>query len=46
MIQQIEKEEISFWGCKVNNELSGIIATRGSNHICLLFVKKEFHKRG
>jgi GNAT superfamily N-acetyltransferase len=46
MIEQFETEKIFFWGCKVNNELTGVIATRGMNHICLLFVKKEFHKRG
>lgn len=46
IMEQFEREEISFWGCKVNNELAGVIAARGSNHICLLFVKKEFHRRG
>lgn len=46
MIEQFEIERIVFWGCKVNNELTGVIATRGMNHICLLFVKKEFHRRG
>lgn len=46
MIKQFETEEIFFWGCKVNHELTGIIATRGMNHICLLFVKKEFHRKG
>jgi GNAT superfamily N-acetyltransferase len=46
MIEQFETEKIVFWGCKVDNELTGVIVTRGMNHICLLFVKKEFHRRG
>ncbi|WP_419887846.1 GNAT family N-acetyltransferase [Neobacillus niacini] len=46
MIKQYEKEEIFFWGCVVNNELTGVIATRGSNHICLLFVNKQYHRQG
>jgi GNAT superfamily N-acetyltransferase len=46
MLEQFETAKIVFWGCKVDNELTGVIATRGMNHICLLFVKKEFHRRG
>jgi GNAT superfamily N-acetyltransferase len=46
MTEQFETSKIVFWGCKVDNELTGVIATRGMNHICLLFVKKEFHRRG
>nr|WP_218833123.1 GNAT family N-acetyltransferase [Bacillus sp. 7884-1] len=42
MLEQFETSKIVFWGCKVDNELTGVIATRGMNHICLLFVKKEF----
>ncbi|MFS0777822.1 GNAT family N-acetyltransferase [Neobacillus sp. 3P2-tot-E-2] len=46
MIKQFEKEEITFWGCIINNVLTGVIATRGSNHICLLFVNKDYHRQG
>ncbi len=46
VIAKFEKEELSFWGGYVNRELVGVIATRGLNHICLLFVKKEFHRQG
>jgi GNAT superfamily N-acetyltransferase len=46
MIELVEKEELFFWGCTVSNELAGVIATRGTNHVCLLFVKKEFHRKG
>jgi GNAT superfamily N-acetyltransferase len=40
------KGNLIFWGCRDNAELTGIIATRGNNHICMLFVKKEYHRRG
>jgi GNAT superfamily N-acetyltransferase len=46
MMKQFETGEITFWGCIVNNELTGVIATRGRNHICLLFVNKEYHRQG
>jgi GNAT superfamily N-acetyltransferase len=46
MMEQFEKGEITFWGCIVNNELTGVIATRGSNHICLLIVNKDYHRQG
>jgi GNAT superfamily N-acetyltransferase len=46
MLEQFETSKIVFWGCKADNELTGVISTRGMNHICLLFVKKEFHRRG
>ncbi|MEH7108369.1 GNAT family N-acetyltransferase [Bacillus sp. JJ1764] len=46
MIEKFDKGELSFWGCFEQNELTGIIATIAMTHICLLFVKKEFHRRG
>jgi GNAT superfamily N-acetyltransferase len=46
MIIQFENEEICFWGAINNHELTGVIATRGSSHICLLFVNKEYHRQG
>ncbi len=46
IIEKFEKKEIYFWGCMDNDDLAGIIATFGMNHICLLFVKKEYHRRG
>ncbi|WHY03126.1 GNAT family N-acetyltransferase [Neobacillus sp. DY30] len=46
MIKLVEKEEIIFWGCRVNLELTGVIATKGGNHICLFFVDKEYHRQG
>lgn len=46
MMKQYENEDIIFWGCIVNQEITCVIATRGSSHICLLFVDKEYHRRG
>jgi GNAT superfamily N-acetyltransferase len=46
MMKQFENEEIIFWGCIFNNEIAGVIASRGSSHICLLFVNKEYHRQG
>jgi GNAT superfamily N-acetyltransferase len=46
MMIQFEKEELCFWGCIINQELTGVIATRGTSHICLLFVNKEYHRQG
>ena len=45
-IEQFEKGEICFWGCKENETFVGVIATKRVNHICTLFVKKEYHRRG
>jgi GNAT superfamily N-acetyltransferase len=46
MMDQINNGNLRFWGCKIQGELAGVIATRNRTHICLLFVKKEFHRRG
>jgi ribosomal protein S18 acetylase RimI-like enzyme len=45
IVEKLDKGDLSFWGCIDNNELTGVIATRGVNHICMLFVKKEYHRR-
>lgn len=46
IIDKFDKGEICFWGSIDNDSLTGVIATRGINHICMLFVKKEYHRRG
>lgn len=46
IVEKFDKGELYFWGCIDNNDLTGVIATRGINHICMLFVKKEYHRRG
>jgi ribosomal protein S18 acetylase RimI-like enzyme len=43
---QFIKGKLIFWGCRDKDELTGVIATRGISHICMLFVKKEYHRRG
>lgn len=37
---------MSFWGCFDKQKLIGIIASRESCHISLLFVGKEYHHKG
>jgi ribosomal protein S18 acetylase RimI-like enzyme len=34
------------WGCFHNDKIVGMIATKQSNHISLLFVDKEYHRQG
>ena len=46
VIEKFDKGELYFWGCTDNDDLIGVIATRGINHICMLFVNKEYHRRG
>jgi ribosomal protein S18 acetylase RimI-like enzyme len=46
VIEKLDKGELYFWGCIDNDDLIGVIATRGINHICMLFVNKEYHRRG
>jgi GNAT superfamily N-acetyltransferase len=46
IIEKYDKGELAFWGYLDNDVLTGVIATRGVNHICMLFVKKEYHRRG
>jgi GNAT superfamily N-acetyltransferase len=45
IVEKLDKGDLCFWGCLDNNELTGVIATRGVNHISMLFVKKEYHRR-
>ena len=46
IIEQLAKKELFMWGCIADKELTGVIATKGMNHISMLFVKKEYHRRG
>ncbi|MFP3888338.1 GNAT family N-acetyltransferase [Priestia filamentosa] len=46
IIEGINNKKFSFWGCKVGEDLVGVISTRGINHIAMLFVKKEYHRKG
>lgn len=46
IIEQFNEGKVSFWGWKEDDELAGVIATKGKNHINMLFVKKEYHRQG
>lgn len=46
LYENSENGLMSFWGCFDKQKLIGIIASRGGCHISLLFVKKEYHRRG
>lgn len=37
---------LNFWGCYSKDELVGVLATKFTGHICLLFVKKQYHRQG
>ncbi len=45
IIKMYKNSCLKFWGYYDNNELAGIIATKNVNHICLLFVKKQYHRK-
>ena len=45
-IEKIEKGELAFWGCFFEDKLVGVISTKGLHHISLLFVKKEYQRKG
>lgn len=38
--------KLFFICCRENNEIVGVIAIRGNHHISLLFVKKDYHRKG
>ncbi|NMC56609.1 MAG: GNAT family N-acetyltransferase [Eubacteriaceae bacterium] len=46
IMEMYKKGQITFWGCFDKEDLTGVIAILGEGHISLLFVKKEYHRRG
>jgi GNAT superfamily N-acetyltransferase len=42
----VERGEMRLWGSRVDGKLAGVIATRGAEHISLLFVRRENHRQG
>lgn len=46
IVEMMDKGELCFCGCTYNDHLAGVIATRWTNHISLLFVKREYQRRG
>src|SRR5690554_4875720 len=45
IIEKVNLGRIRFYGCFYEHRLRGVIATKEINHICLLFVKKEFQRK-
>jgi len=46
IIKMMNGKTLNFWGCYKGGDIVGVIATKGIGHICLLFVKKEYHRQG
>ena len=46
MKRLLENSEMKMWGCFFNGKIIGMIATKQSNHISLLFVDKDYHRQG
>lgn len=46
VIEKFLNNQMLFWGCYMKDKLVGVISTRNTNHISLLFVQKEFHRQG
>ena len=46
IIEKVDKCELVLWGCFISGILTGVIAIREISHICMLFVKKEYHRQG
>ncbi|PKM52299.1 MAG: histone acetyltransferase [Firmicutes bacterium HGW-Firmicutes-7] len=46
VINRLENQQHKVFIAKERDELVGIIETRDDSHICLLFVKKQHHKKG
>lgn len=46
MYDMFDSKKLYCYGYYNENEMLGIIATIGRNHICLLFVDKAHHRRG
>jgi GNAT superfamily N-acetyltransferase len=44
--RMLDNSEMIMWGFFHNDKIIGMIATKQSNHISLLFVDKEYHRQG
>ena len=42
----LDNSEMKMWGCFHDGEIIGMIATKHSCHISLLFVDKKYHRQG
>lgn len=46
IINKFKKNELRLWGYFNDYKLIGIIGIRNLNHICLLFIDKDYHRKG
>ena len=46
IVEKFDTGELEFWGCIYNGDLVGVISTKKVNHICMLFVHKNYHRKG
>lgn len=44
--EMMDKNEMHMWGCYEGNQLVGVAALRGIQHVSLLFVRKSYHRQG
>ena len=44
--QLLDNSEMMMWGCFHHSKITGIIASKSSNHISMLFVDKNYQKQG
>lgn len=42
----MDSGELALWGCFDEELLAGVAAAKNLNHISLLFVRKDYHRRG
>ncbi|NMS90537.1 GNAT family N-acetyltransferase [Clostridioides difficile] len=46
IIEKVKEKTLFFWGCFDYETLIGVLSIRELNHICMLFVDKNYHKCG
>lgn len=44
--QRMERGTMRLWGAWVGEELAGVAATRGADHVSMLFVGRKYQRRG
>ena len=42
---KLENNEIILYGVLLNNKIVGVLGLKNPNHICLLFIDKNHHKK-
>lgn len=44
--EMMEKGILRIWGCYDDEKIIGVLAAKNINHISMLFVDKEYHRKG